>query len=250
MTNYWNNLGMGIQSFMGSNKDAIKFNSDNVFGVINDVETYSYNSVIIDTKNVTAQESTMSKYLDLPLFVYVSKQSLNAFNLWNKNYYLKPRGKTTVLRKIGELKLPPSNSKINLNIVLAESKSHLKDIVDLESKGVLFNKKRSKVFSDEFLAKDNIKTFIAYHNDIPIAKMSAVIDENIATLWGMKTDPDYEKLGAMILLGEHMINYNIKNFKVKEHYAIPFALPVYQSSINRGAQAIEDVYLFSSEVSN
>jgi hypothetical protein len=250
MTDYWNYLGKGIQTFMGSNKDAVKFESENIFGVINDTKTYAYNSVIIDTKNVTVQENTMAKYLDLPLFVYVSKQSLNAFNLWNKDFYLKPRGKTTVLRKIGELKLPPSNSKIELNIALAESQSHLNDIISLESKGALFNKKRSRVFNNEFLNTENMTTFIAYHNDIPIAKISSVIDEKVATLWGMKTDPDYERLGAMILLGEYLINYNIKNFKTKEHYTIPFAMPVYQSSINRGAQAIEEVFLFGSEVNN
>jgi hypothetical protein len=250
MTDYWNYLGKGIQTFMGSNKDAIKFESENIFGVINDGKTYSYNAVMINTKNATAQEILMSKYSDIPIFAYVSKESINAFNLWNKDFYLKPRGKTTVLRKIGELKLPPSNSKIDLNIILAETQSHLKDIIDLENKGKINSKNTSKVFGKEFLENQDTKTFIAYHQDVPIAKISVVIDEKIATLWGMKTDPDYEKLGAMVLLGEYLINYNIKNFGVKEHYAVPFAIPVFQSSINRGAQAIEEVFLFGSEVNN
>jgi hypothetical protein len=249
MTDYWNYLGNGIQTFMGSNKDALKFQFQNIFGVINDEKTYSYNSVIINTNNAIAQQSLILKYSNFPLFVYVSQKSINSFNLWNKNFYLQLKGKTTVLKKIGKLELPPSNSKIDLNIVLAETESHLKDVINLENKGKVNYNNTSKVFDLEFLNNKNIKTFIAYHQNIPIAKISVVLENEVATLWGMKTDPEYEKLGAMVLLGEHLINYNIDNFGIKEHYAIPFAVPVFYSSINRGAQTIEEVFLFGSEVS-
>jgi hypothetical protein len=250
MSNYWEYLGKGLNSFMGSNKDAVKINQNGIFMVINDAESYSYNSIIIDTNNVTAQESLILKYLDVPLFLYVSSKSLNAFNLWYRNAGLVSKGKTTVLRKIGKLNLPPSSAKIDLDIRLMQSESDFQDMKLLESKDKEKPMNMSKIFNRSFLENKNIKTFIAYYNNIPIAKMSTVIDGDVATLWGMKTDSQYEKLGAMILLGEHIINYNIDNFKVKEHYTIPFAMPVYQSSINRGAQAIEEVFLFGSEVNN
>jgi hypothetical protein len=247
MTNYWNYLGNGIQTFMGSNNSAIKFEFQNIFGVINDNQKYSYNSIIINTNNAIAQQSLMLKYSNYPLFVYVSQKSINAFNAWNKNFYFKPRGKTIVLKKVGKLSLPPSNSKIGLDIILAETESHLKDIVDLENKGKTNIKNTVKVFNEDFLNNKNIKTFIAYHKDIPVSKISVVLENEIATLWGMKTDPEYEQMGAMILLGEYLINHNIDNFNIQEHYAIPFAMPVFQSSVNRGAQSVEEVYLFYSE---
>lgn len=250
MTDYWNRLGKGLQMFMGSNKDAVKLDQNGIFLVINEIDNFSYNSVIINTKNVTAQESLLKKYSDIPFFVYVSKDSIGAFNLWYRNANLVSRGKTTVLRKIGKLSIPPSNAKIDLQIVLAQSKSHLQDILDLENSGKKNSKDLSKIFDNNFLENKNINTFIAYYKDIPVAKMTTIIDNDVATLWGMKTNPQYEQLGAMILLGEHIINYNIDNFKVKEHYTIPLAMPVFQSSINRGAQAIEEVYLFSSEVNS
>lgn len=250
MTDYWNYLGKGLHSFMGSNKDAVKIENNGVFLVINEINDYSYNAMIIDTPNVTTQENLFNKYSDIPFLIYVSKQSLSAFNLWYRNAKLISKGQSTVLRKIGKLNLPPSNSKIDLKILLAQSDSHFEDIKNIENSGRKKIKNLSKIFDNNFFNDKNINTFIAYYQDIPVAKMSTVVDDKIATLWGMKTNPQYEQLGAMILLGEHIINYNIDNFKVKEHYTIPLAMPVFQSSINRGAQSIEEVHLFSSDVNN
>lgn len=132
----------------------------------------------------------------------------------------------------------------NIEIVKVKNKKHLKDFSDISEK--VYGIEASMMISSmnkEILNSKKTDIFVGYYNELPIATVTSLHDNESSFIWNMAIVPEFQKNGFMKKMGSVFFHHNYEK-GILETYTYTTAKESETLFKSFGSEEIDKVFLW------
>jgi hypothetical protein len=222
----WERIGNDIFISDGSNKETTLFEFDGIWGVHSSIPNKMLNTIVLNTEDEKNIEFTLNNF-NIPTQIFASKKSHSVLEKFITTHNLLFDRSFPI---VAGNKIEGVIDVENVNIILAKTKKHYEEIIEVYSKRYEIDEKYSKMlFNEDFFHHPNCYSFLAYYKDVPICALILTIYEKLAAVINLVLDPKYKKMNMAKFLTSKAISFK-EEYEVSAYYA----MALYKESVGLG----------------